>query len=280
MDWVDLILNVAGVLLWLSWRTAKPEPLPRNAAGMLAGTLKRAEPARLHRWHFPAALAALLLVRAVFYWLIGSAVGWTPKLPLIVMSVSFRSDFFVRMLLYSALSFGVVLAVFYLGLLLLSIVNRPSRGLEFTQRLVRLNLGRLDGLPWWAKLMLPLVSAILMWLALNPLLAAAQIIPPAVSIAHQFEQGALIGLGAYLTWKYLIGGLLALHLVNSYIYLGNHSFWNFVNLTAQNLLAPLRRLPLRFRKIDFSPLVGIALVFALANLAELGLVRLYWRLPG
>ena len=57
-------------------------------------------------------------------------------------------------------------------------------------------------------------------------------------------------LGAYLAWKYLIGGLLLLWLLTTYVYLGNSVFWSFVNLTGRNLLLPLRWPAIRgeFRK--------------------------------
>jgi uncharacterized protein YggT (Ycf19 family) len=41
--------------------------------------------------------------------------------------------------------------------------------------------------------------------------------------------------------------------------------WEFIGATARNLLAPLRRLPLRIARFDFSPLVGVILIFALLH---------------
>ena len=70
-----------------------------------------------------------------------------------------------------------------------------------------------------------------------------------------------------------------LHLLNSYIYFGRHPFWNYVNAGAQTLLRPLRAVPLRAGKADFAPVVGIALVFLMAELAERGLAALYVKLP-
>ena len=90
-------------------------------------------------------------------------------------------------------------------------------------------------------------------------------------MAHRIEQSLLIGLGSYLAWKYVVGALLTLHLLNSYIYFGRHPFWNYANATAQTLLQPLRRVPLRAGKVDFAPILGIALVFLLANCAQNGI---------
>ena len=75
MGIIDFILNLAGLLLWLNWRSLRFDPLGKRTPATLIGTLRRAEPRRLRRWHLPAALGGLLLLRAVFYWQIGSGVG-------------------------------------------------------------------------------------------------------------------------------------------------------------------------------------------------------------
>jgi len=282
---IDLILNLAGVLLWLNWRAVRFDPLVKTTPATLVGTLRRAEPRQLKRWHFLAALAGMLLLRAVIYWQIGSEVNWTPNLHLggVDVAVPFRSDRDRHwpgfMLLYSVLSFGVTLGVFYLSLLLLSLVNGRSGEDDPLQRLVRLHLGRIDRWPWPIKAVLPFLVAFAAWFLASLLFARYQIIPPPVSNHHRLEQAVIVGLGWYLIWKYLIGVLLAVHLVSSYVYFGNQPIWNFVALTGRNLLSPLRRLPLHFGKIDFAPLVGVVLVFLAAYGAERGLTSLFRRLP-
>jgi uncharacterized protein YggT (Ycf19 family) len=47
--------------------------------------------------------------------------------------------------------------------------------------------------------------------------------------------------------------------------LGANPLWDFVGATARNLLAPLRRLPLRIAKFDFAPVAGVILIFALLH---------------
>ena len=56
-----------------------------------------------------------------------------------------------------------------------------------------------------------------------------------------------------------------LHLVASYVYLGANPLWDFVGATARNLLAPLRRLPLRIARFDFAPVAGVVLIFLLLH---------------
>ncbi len=212
------------------------------------------------------------------YWQIGPAVNWTPKLRLVAIAISFRSDFLDRMLLFSVLSFGMVLAVFYLYLLLLSLASGDSVDPNPLQRFLRVQLGSVGRWPAPLKLLLPLALGASFWLILNPVLARLNIIPESISATQRVEQALLIGLGTYLAWKYLIGAILFLCLLSSYVYLGNHWFWNFVGLTGRNLLAPLRWIPMRLGKVDFAPIAGMVVVFIMAEFAERGLVELFERL--
>src|SRR5436190_2000447 len=208
MTLLDLILNLAALMLWLSWRSVRFDPLAQVSPFSLAGALKRTEPSHFHRWYFLAVVAGLLLARALLNWRIGSAVNWVPHLQLGAIALYFRSDLPGRMALFSALSFGLTMAVFYLWLLLLSLVNGRAADEEPIQKLVRFHLGRIDSWPWPVKLLLPLFATMLLWLALTPILSAFKLIQPAFSLAHRLEEAAIIGLSSYLAWQYLIGGLL------------------------------------------------------------------------
>lgn len=89
----------------------------------------------------------------------------------------------------------------------------------------------------------------------------------------------VLGLAAYLSWKYLLVAILLLHTVNSHVYLGANPFWNFVEVAARNLMRPVRWLPLRVGQVDFAPVVGIALVFLADEYGSRALTRLYQHLP-
>jgi uncharacterized protein YggT (Ycf19 family) len=223
-----------------------------------------------------AALGGLLLLRAVLYWQIGSETGWVAgKVNLGIIELSFRSDSFGLILLFSIFSFGLTLGVFYLWLLLFSILDGP----EPFHRLVRMQLGPIDRWPRGIKLFLPLVLMALLWWLVSWVLEWCGIIPGPIPTAHRIEESLVIGLASYLTWKYVAGALLVLYLLNSYIYFGRHPFWSYVTAEAQTLLRPLRAVPLRAGKADFTPVVGMVLVFLFAELAERGLAALYLRLP-
>ena len=81
-------------------------------------------------------------------------------------------------------------------------------------------------------------------------------------MAQRLEQSVVIGLGSYLVWKFPAVAILALHLLNSYIYFGQHPFWKYVNVTAQKMLTPLKKIPLRLGRVDFAPVVALASHFS------------------
>lgn len=275
MGYVDFILNLAGLLLWLNWRSVRFDPLVKRTPATLMGTLRPAAPKKIRRWHLLVFLVGLLLLRALIYFWIGGMTGWTAQLNLEVVVLSFRSDWFERILLFSFLSFGLALGIFYVGLLFLSLLKGPDP----IHRLIKIPLGRVDDWPAWAKILLPLLGGAVFWWSLTWLLSALQICPPPVSMAQRIEQALVIGLGSYLVWKFPLVALLLLHLLSSYIYFGKHPVWNYVAVTAQKLLQPLGKIPLRAGRLDFAPLLTLALVFFAAELAGHGLVLLYARLP-
>jgi uncharacterized protein YggT (Ycf19 family) len=279
MSLIDFILNIAGLLLWAGWRTSRNDLIATATPSTLAGTLRRADTPRLKRWQFPMVLGGLLLLRAVFYWQIGSAVDWTANLNLSVISVPFRSDVFGRMLLFSILSFTLMLAAFLICALFLSILGRPDAGFNSQRRFVRLHIGFVDGWPSWVKIFVSWFCVTILWWVLSWLLVYQGVLPRPISGVHRLEQALVIGLGSYLVWKYIIAGVLVLHIVSSYVYLGSHNFWTQVGALARRILKPLNPVPLAIGRVDFAPVVGIAIVFLIARLAEAWLTRLYAHLP-
>lgn len=272
MSVVDFILNLAGLLVWLNWRTTHFDPLVKRLPATLMGTLRPATARKLRPWHLPLFLAVFLLLRAVVYWWIGAAVGWTAKLDLGVVALSFRSDWFVRILTFSFASFGLTLGVLYLGLLFLSLLDGP----EPIQRLVKIPLGRADAWPRAVKIILPFCVTALVWWLAGWWLGWLQVIPSPASPGQRLGQAAIIGLNSYLIWKYPAVAILALHLLSSYIYFGAHPLWNYINTTARKILRPLDPLPLRLGKVDFAPIVAMVVIFLAAELAIRGLDWLYW----
>ena len=65
MGIVDFILNLAGLLLWLNWRSIRFDPLAKRTPATLTGTLRPADPHKTRRWHLLAIIAGLLVLRAM-----------------------------------------------------------------------------------------------------------------------------------------------------------------------------------------------------------------------
>lgn len=279
MSLIDFILNLVALLLWFNWRSARFDPLAGSTPATLAGTLRRTSTSPFRHWQLPGALVVLLVLRAVGYWQIGAAVGWTGTVDVTVLSLPFHSDLlkFNRMLLFSLYSFGVSLTVFQLWLLLLSILKSSANENDSLRQLLRAHLGRVELWPRWLKFLLPLlVLTPAWWLASWPLTFTA-ILPQTTAAGQRWLQALLVGAGSYLCWKYLLAGILALYFANSYIYFGRHPFWQHLTDLGQQVLRPLRFLPLRLGRIDFAPLVGIALVLLFAQFAEYGAPRRFDR---
>ena len=270
---IDFILNIASLLLFLNWRAVRANTLPRAGGVSIVSTLKRAGPP-VRRWLNLCGLAGLLFLRAGFYCAIGPAFHWDPKVPLGPTTVVFRSDFFGRMLLFSFTGFIVTMVIFYFWLLFLSCINSRLPDSDPQQKLIRLHLGWLERWPAFLKLILPCIGVMALWYVCNPMLEKMGMTPKA-SGWHLIGQSALVGLATCLSLKYLVIGFLLLHLLNSYVYLGESLFWNFVNATAAAIVRPLKPMPLRIGKIDLAPVVAIVVIFVAAEFSRRGLTKLY-----
>jgi hypothetical protein len=264
MGLIDFILNLAGILLWLSWRSMRSDPLDNTRPATLIGTLRRAGPRRLKGWQLLVGLAALLALRAVLYRQIGPDADWSPKLDLFFIVLAFPSRLppghFLPDMVFSLLSFARMLVIGYFWLLVLVAINRRDVEPDPLLKMLRLHLGRVARWPLLAQMLLPLVSVTVLWVALHPLLAHLEITSRVGSKVHLVEQGALIGVSLYFTLQFVLPVFLLLHLFASYIYLGRSPLWDFIGATARSLLAPLRGLPLRVARFDFAPLGGVVLI--------------------
>jgi uncharacterized protein YggT (Ycf19 family) len=269
---LNFVLNCVGLALWLSWRPAGLEPVRLPASN------PRPRRAALH-WLFLAALILLVLGRSWLYWRVGRDVGWVARLDLGAARLDFNSAVWERMLAFSIASFGLFLGGFFMWLLLLAAVNRRHPPPHPWMRAVAAQLGWLARLPVPLGLLLPAVVLGGLWAALHPAMREASLVAPLRAPSQLWQEAAVVGLGAALVWEYLVVGVIFAHVLNSYLYLGGHGAFTYLSLTAQNLLRPLARLPLRAGRVDFTPVVGIVLALAAFALVRAGLARLFDRLP-
>lgn len=289
MGIVDFILNMAGLLLWFGWKSSRSQLVVPNAGVSILATLKRAD-VRQQRGHLLPLLLGMLLVRGLVYWQIGSAVGWSATLSLPPVAVTFPSRYPGHMFLFSFLSFGLALLHAMLWLAVLSLLHSPKVD-NLQNRFVRTQLGWLDRWPGFLRILVPGFIAFAAWMALAPILTAVRLNPPAINFGHLAQQAGVIALGLYLSVKYLFALLLLAQLVNTYVYLGSDTIWTYVQTASATLLRPLQWIPLRFGSIDLTPVLGIAILFLVGELAdgihywngkmawEGGLIRLYRSLP-
>jgi uncharacterized protein YggT (Ycf19 family) len=268
MEWLNLIMDLAALVLWLNWRQAGLEPLAVMAPATLAGTLKRTETAAPKRWKFGVALAVLLLARAWLYLQLAGVANLSPRLRLGFVNIPFRANLPLDMLVFSLLSFGFVLAAFYLWMLLLSTIDGGATDSSPVARMVRLQIPWAEHWPRVVKWLSPFLLGGIAWAALHPLLWWLAAVPESKSVAQLVAQAVVHGLGTYVVWEYLILGVLLVHFVNAQAYLGALPFWNYADTVGRNLLSPFRRLPLRIGRVDFLPLVVMALVIILSHLVE------------
>jgi uncharacterized protein YggT (Ycf19 family) len=261
MPLIDLILNLAGLLLWLSWQALGITAATRPTALSLVYAIKRTEPRPPRRRTPLLFLLALLVGRGVLYWQLGPGTHWVPLLNVAVVTFQFQVSQWDSMLLYSFLSFGQVLGAYYLALLLVAVANAKAPETDALQRIVRMQLGLLGRLPILAALLVPLVAGTLLWLLLAWPLGRLGLHDPPSTFEILWQEALVFGLGTYLVWQYFLIVLLLIHLLNSYVYLGRAPFWHFLALTGRNALRPLRWLPLTFGRFDATPLLVIGLAF-------------------
>lgn len=277
MPVIDIILNCVCLLLWLNWRSRRMINVPRVPGLALIGTLTRAGASAPERWTSPLALLVILLLRAVIYAQVGHSARWHPQISVAAFVLPFRPDLFPHMLAYSLLNFLLCAGAFYFSLLLVAGVNRGASPADSWTALARMHLGVLGRCPGWLCLVAPFVTVLLFWMLTGPLLAFMAIHAPIRSFNHLLVQSAIVGLGGWLLWQYLIVIVLLLHLVSSYVFLGNAPVWSFVAATARGLLRPLAPLPLRIGKIDLRPPFALAAAVTLALHVPRGLAWLYER---
>jgi len=275
MGFINFILNIAALLLWLGWCDKRRDTLTGNPTIALARTLRPLGKAHSSRWKYLGCLVALLLLRPLFYNWIGPVVKWTPHLSLGVIAPSFLSDHYSTMALFSGLSFLLALANFYILLIFFSAVNHSFTEPSPFQKLVQSHLGWVIRLPIVLRLVVPLIIITIVWIGMSPLLAGWGIIPPAPVLGIRFRQGLLVGAGAYLFLQHVLAFVLLVHFLNSYLYIGEHAALRFTAQTAQRVLRFVSWLPLRVGRMDFAPVFMIVLVYLLATILENWLPRIY-----
>jgi len=280
MAWLDSLLNLACLLLgWAAW-SLRGELRQRHPPATLAGTLRPAAVSTRRVWLWGLGALALLGLRSLLAWQGSSVSGWTPRVNLVVLSLSFPVHpgwaGFGYLGIYAVLSFAVLSTGFFLWMILLSVLGQGApAGNPFFQ-MIRSAVGPLQNWPAVARLAVTLPGIAGLWLVIEPVLVALQLLPQPAPWPSRVLQAGLVALGSWLAWKPLLLGLLLLYWLNLYIYFGKHPFWEFVGWCGRRLVGPWRRLGLRVEKVDLTPLVLILVVWGLTHVAEQGVFVQAW----
>jgi len=279
MKWLDWMVNLAGLLLWLGWRGFGALPVSARPALTLASNLKPAgRGAGRSRWALPA-LAILLLARALLHHefpaQFAEAAVWAPG----AVSVTFRSDLFGRMLAFSFLSWFEVLLLAYVGFAVFAGLRRADPEPDPLTRSLRAELG------WLARWPVPLAPlpflllAAALWMAIAGWLAEASLLPPLVSTLHRVQQSAVVAVGLLPALKWPLVAACLLRFLLDHVIVGTSPFWDYAHEAGGRLSRWLRWLPLRFGTLDLAPILAAAVFWAAAYFLEGAVPRLFQRLP-
>jgi uncharacterized protein YggT (Ycf19 family) len=259
MEWLHLILNLAALLLWIHWRAGTmPRPKPVNS---VIGPTPNLGPVFRHSWFFLVALLVLLGLRAVFYNQFGPGLDWVPSLNLIDQSPHFRSDYFPRALAFSVLSFARWLVALYFCLALLSAVRPDGKRATNWREFLKAQFGWLGNWSPVVHWIAALALAVGVHLGETHWMESLGVLTQSADPLRQIPTLIVLDLSAAV---YLMMLLLALYLLNSYVYFGEQNFWKNVDDSGRRLLKLFRAVPLVVRKIDLAPFIAFSLAYGLS----------------
>ena len=276
MTFFNLLLDLVALILGLSVLGVGSSS-PAHRAGTLLGNLKLAESRRTNTVKPLFFLLGLLMLRPLFYAPLTEVLGTVPEWSPTPASVPFRADFFSRLLMFSFISFLWTTIQFVAWMQVLCSLARGCREPGAWNRFFQETLGPLARLPLPIAILLPTWAAGSLWFLAHWPLKWAGILP-AVPTELLAKQSAVVAVGLWISIRWLLSALLILRLINTYVYLGNHPFWDFIHQVGGVLLQPFRWIPLRFGKLDLAPLGLTALILAAAWGADRALLELYLRL--
>lgn len=265
---LDLLLSLAALMLWLSWRGIGAEQAS-GPAGTLLANLRPAHRSQAGRHGNLVGLVAILIGRAILYRQFGPSFDWHPSWSPGAVTVVFRSDHFLLMLGSSLLGFGWVLFGLVTFAFLVAAIHRAPQDKDAVTREVRRRLGWLASLPAVILLLLPMLMLGLLWLVLGWVAARLGLVPALHGSHHLFQQAVVVGFGAVLVWKWPLTIVLGLYFVNSYVFFGASPVWDFIQQTGARLCRPLAFL--RFGRLNLSPLVLLVAIWGVAGALGSGL---------
>ncbi len=267
MEWLHLILNLIALLLWVHWRNAPTSAV--SAKNKTLGTRLKQFSLRIAHGSLGLLLLATLLVgRAWFYHQIAPEVDWQPRLTLIIytpqittnLSLPFAWADFGKQLAFSVVSFSNWLVLYNFVLVFFSVLKPDINEARGWRHFLRGQLGIIDRLPNLLKIPLTLILGASVHYGAAWWLLQLDIMPPQTpeTLMHLSSGMAILDL-RIVTWCAMT--VLGLYTLNSYIYFGGQKFWKIIESSGQCLLRPFHLIPMKWGKVDFTPLAGLALTW-------------------
>lgn len=279
MKWLDWMVDLAGLFLWLGWRGFGVLPVSARPALTLASNLRPAGRRDSHsRWALPGLLVLLFgraLVHHEFPSRFAEAAVWSPG----AVAVTFRSDLMGRMLVFSFLSWLLLTLQVYLAMAVLAGLRRKAVELDPITRSLRAELGWFGRWPAFLGTLPVLAVLANLWAAGAGWLADLGLIPPLRSEAHRVQQSLVVALGLLPSLKWSLVAACLLRFLLDHVYLGASAFWDFCQVVGGRLSSWLEWLPLRIGAIDLRPLVAAGAFWGAAYFLEGAIPRLFQRLP-
>jgi len=277
MGILDLTLSVIAVLLWANWQMGLSADQKKRVTdlGHVGRTIShKAEP--VFSWKTLLPLVAILFLRPFIYWQIGMGIEWNAMLKFGAVSIPFRSDNLLHMMVFSLAGFAQILLIFYSWILFLGLVNYGDNVNENNLLHKGIHIFTKPVIKWPVifRILLPGMVTAPLWFLFCLILEKINIFP-VQTLKSVFCESLVMGLCAYLPWCHLLALLIFIYFLNSYIYLGGSPIWNYLHFFTRKILTPLYFLPLQISKIDFTPVAGMAIVFLIYENAVKGLSILF-----
>ena len=274
MSWVVYILDLAGLLLWLSFRRVGADPT--RPAGTLLGNLRPAAPVPHRSWTSLGALLLMLVLRPLLLVLLATLLDATPTWTPGPTVIAFRADDWLRLYFFSTLSFVWTALVGYGVLLIFCALSRDVPELSSFSAFAVAMAGPVGRFPVLLILLLPAVAGALVWLGVGHLLEWQHLVPPTRAGWPLAVQSMIMGVAVWLPIRWIVMCVLLLRFVHNYVYLGEHSVWTLVQTIGRRLQYPLSWIPARLGRMDLVPLLACGLYWFLGELANRGLA---WAFP-
>lgn len=258
MQIIDFILNLAAWILWVNVWMQLHSPTniqrPLTLLGTLIGPTRRLDSV----WIFFGGFLLILFIKTLLLHYLGAPINTTMSVNFLLLVVYFKTGHLVSIFWMALASFLKFAMMAYIWVWFMSRISPKDNAENITNGL-KASLGFLQSRHWMIQVLALFAFGMIGWAFLAVVFGWLGILPAFSSVLHLVWQASFVSISAWLGLYYLIILLMGLHLIHSYVHLGNWEGWDWLDGASEKLLSPLARLPLQWARIDFSPFVVLLL---------------------